>query len=123
MQQALQFRQIEMRREQILATEIENRAVLGFAGPVAIGFDDAYVFALEAGADGCPHNPQEHDRVGSESDGIVPSNVKKIIDHCNTNFNSSVDFSVPTTERKSETAHCKFNELAHIPPLDMSNMS
>jgi hypothetical protein len=46
--------------------------VLGFAGPVAIGFDDAYVFALEAGADGCPHSPQEHARAGSESDGIVP---------------------------------------------------
>ena len=60
MQETPQLRQIEMRREQILATEIENRAVLGFAGPVAIGFDDAYVFALEAVADGCPHNPQEH---------------------------------------------------------------
>jgi hypothetical protein len=40
MQQALQFRQIEMRREQILAAEIEDRAVLGFARPVAIGFDE-----------------------------------------------------------------------------------
>src|SRR6516162_3031312 len=67
MQQTLQFRQIEMRREQILATEIEDRAVLGFARLVAIGFDDAYVFALEAVADGCPHNPQEHGRGGSES--------------------------------------------------------
>jgi hypothetical protein len=73
MQQTPQLRQIEMSPEQILATEIENRAVLGFAGPVAIGFDDAYVFSLEAGADGCPHNPQEHDRGGSESDEIVPS--------------------------------------------------
>src|SRR6516164_9907872 len=67
MQQTLQFRQIEMRREHILAAEIEDRAVLGFARLVAIGFDDAYVFALEAIADGCPHNPQEHGPSGSES--------------------------------------------------------
>src|SRR6516164_3534564 len=49
---------------------IEDRAVLGFARLVAIGFDDAYVFALEAIADGCPHNPQEHGRGGSESGNL-----------------------------------------------------
>src|SRR5215831_182482 len=60
MQQTPQLRQIEMRREQILAAKIENGAVLGFARPVAIGFDEAHVFALDALADGCPHDPQEH---------------------------------------------------------------
>ena len=60
MQQTPQLRQIEMRREQILATKIDNGAVLGFAGAVAIGFDEAHVFALDALADGCPHDPQEH---------------------------------------------------------------
>ena len=67
MQQTPQLRQIQMRREQILAAEIENGAVLGFAGPVAIGFDHAHVFALKAVADGCPHNPEKHGRGGSES--------------------------------------------------------
>jgi hypothetical protein len=62
-----------MRREQILAAEIEDRAVLGFARLVAIGFDDAYVFALEAVADGCPHNPQEHGWGGSETEIVPPS--------------------------------------------------
>src|SRR6516165_8444771 len=36
MQQTPQLRQIEMRREQILAAKIENGAVLGFAGLIAI---------------------------------------------------------------------------------------
>jgi hypothetical protein len=101
MQQMPQLRQIEMRREQILATEIENRAVLGFAGPVAIGFDYAHVFALEAVADGCPHNSQKHDRGGSESGGIVPSNVKTIIERCNINSTSaSISLSLQQNENQ-----------------------
>ena len=38
-------------------SKVENSALLGFAGPIAIGFDGAHVFALEALADGCPHEP------------------------------------------------------------------
>src|SRR5437660_3970264 len=60
MQQTPQLRQIEMRGEQILAAKVEDGAVLGFAGAIAIGFDEAHVFALDALADGCPHDPQEH---------------------------------------------------------------
>jgi hypothetical protein len=62
MQQTVQLVEIEMRRQQIAAAEIDHGAVLRLAGLVAIGLHQAHILALHALADGRPDDAQEHDR-------------------------------------------------------------
>jgi hypothetical protein len=96
--------------------------MLGFPRPVPISFDEAHIFALEAVADGCPHNPQEHGRRGSRIREIVPSKMKKMNAVCNAEFSINVDLSVPTNGRNQTPNLCNFNQLARDPWLEVSNM-
>lgn len=59
MQQAHQLGEIEMRRQQVLATQIEHGAMARLAA-LAIGFDHPHVFMLDAFAAGGADDAQEH---------------------------------------------------------------
>ena len=59
MQQACQLGEIEMRRQQVLATQIEDGAMPRLAA-VAIGFDHPHIFVLDALAAGGADDAQEH---------------------------------------------------------------
>ena len=59
MQQARQLGEVEMRCQQVLATEIEHGAVARLA-VLAIGFDQAHIFMLDAVAAGGADDAQEH---------------------------------------------------------------
>jgi hypothetical protein len=59
MQQARQLGEIEMRRQQVLAAEIEDGAMPRLA-LLAIGFDHAYIFVFDALAAGGADDAQEH---------------------------------------------------------------
>ena len=61
MEQTVELIEIKMRRQQILATEIDDGLMPGFALVVAIGLNDAHVFVLDPPlAAGSSDNPQEH---------------------------------------------------------------
>ena len=59
MQQARQLGEVEMRRQQVLATQIEDRAMARLAA-LAIGFDHPHILVLDAVAAGGPDDAQEH---------------------------------------------------------------
>src|ERR1700674_4735179 len=59
MQQAGQLGEVEMRRQQVLATQIEHGAMARLAA-LAIGFDHPHVFMLDAFAAGGADDAQEH---------------------------------------------------------------
>ena len=61
MEQTAALIEIKMRRQQILATEIDDGLMPGFALVVAIGLNDADVFVLDPPfATGGSDDPQEH---------------------------------------------------------------
>jgi hypothetical protein len=63
MQQTAELAEIEVLRQHIPATEIDDGAMPRLAVAVAIGFDHAHIFAFHALADSCSDYTQEHDRV------------------------------------------------------------
>ena len=61
MEQTAELIEIKVRRQQILATEIDDGLMPGFALVVAIGLNDAHVFVLDPPfATGGSDDPQEH---------------------------------------------------------------
>jgi hypothetical protein len=63
MEQAAQLVEIKMRRQQILAAEIDDGLMPSFAVVVAIGLNHAHVFVLDPTlAAGSSDHPQEHRR-------------------------------------------------------------
>jgi hypothetical protein len=77
-QQTAELAQIEMRRQQIPAAEIDHRAVPRLAIMIAIGLDHAEIFALYALADGGSHHAQEHDPVAQIDGKYVPATVSAV---------------------------------------------
>src|SRR5207342_768270 len=70
MQQTAELAEIEVLRQHIPATEIDDVPRLAVA--VAIGFDHAHIFAFHALADSCSDYTQEHDRARQSNDKPCP---------------------------------------------------
>jgi len=117
MQQPAELAEIEVLRQHIPTTEIDDGAMPRLAVAVAIGFDHAHIFAFHALADRCSDYTQEHDRVAKSNDKPCPCKYApqyRRFDNPNK--------PVPTKRRKSDTRPSKFNHLARNHPFQMSNI-
>jgi hypothetical protein len=117
MQQAPQFAQIEMRRQHVLATEIEHRAMPRLA-LVAKGFDDPHILVFDALAPGGTNHAQEHRPLRKLSLRQTPH---ESVDY-NHKRRQISKTPVTTFSRQCDPRSSKINGLNNAPLAERGNM-
>ena len=120
MEQTVELIEIKVRRQQILATEIDDGLMPGFALVVAIGFDHAHVFVLDPGlATRGSDDPQEHGNPTAKAD---PARIRLFSAIRNQFLNMLMGKTVPTFSAKKLSRSRIFNHLRREKSNKMLNM-
>lgn len=117
MQQAPQFAQVEMRRQHVLATEIEHGAMPRLA-LVAKGLDDPHVLMFDAFATGGTDHAQEHGLPQKLS--LRETTYESV--HCNHKRSKIAEIPVTTFSQQCEPRSSKINGLNDAPRAERGNM-